>query len=361
MTMEPNINKNASTDLQNEEDKKGGWQLVMQLIKSKKIKPYLLLLATIIWGGYFCVQKIATNIISDKNNTTEIVWLFIFAFNGLRALLGCLLVILMTPLFNLLKNQEDKNKEKNYRYKDLIHGGFWCGIVFGFASVFQQLGIKDTDSGIAGFITGFYIIFVAIYGHFFQNKRCSTFIVFSVVLAIFGLFLFWLSEGLKIDNIVKGGVIWLLLCAICFAIHIIFIDEYTSKCDYVRLSYYQFFVGAIVCFCVMFLIICIIFFIKGMTPMSQIIVLFPLIKEAKLPIAYAGIGAAGFGTTFQICGQKDYDETRAAVIMSLESTFAAIGGWMFLKEKPTAWKLLGFIVMFSAIMLAQRPMKMKEM
>ena len=284
----------------------------------------MLLMTAIIWGFAFCAQSSAMESIGP------------LAFNMLRSILGGLVLIPVILFLDHIKSQQEKEIEKSYRFRDLLIGGLCCGIALGTASAMQQIGIKYTTVGKAGFITACYIILVPIFG-IFLKKRCSIFVWISIVVAVAGLYLLCMNESFSIGK----GDLYVIACAFLFTFQILFVDHFAPKCDCVRLACIQFFVAGIGSLVAMF-------FMEGMPQLSQI-------KAALLPILYAGIMSSGVAYTLQMVGQKNFNPTIASLIMSLESTFAAIGGWMLLGQKLTARELGGCALMFIAIMLSQVP------
>lgn len=220
-------------------------------------------------------------------------------------------------------------------------GGIYCGLVMAVASSLQQIGITMTTAGKAGFITALYIILVPLMGVFI-GKKIPRIIWFCVVLAMAGFYLLCVKEGFSIS---KGDIL-VLLCSVGFSVHIMTIDHFTSKgVDGVKMACIQFAVAAIV-----------------MTPL-----MFALenpsvsgLLSAWMTIAYAGILSSGVGFTLQIVAQKDTDPTTATLIMSLESVFAAVSGCLFLNEVLLPKEILGCILVFVAVILAQVPLPVKS-
>lgn len=220
-------------------------------------------------------------------------------------------------------------------------GGIYCGLVMAVASSLQQIGITMTTAGKAGFITALYIILVPLMGVFI-GKKIPRIIWFCVVLAMAGFYLLCVKEGFSIS---KGDIL-VLFCSVGFSVHIMTIDHFTSKgVDGVKMACIQFAVAAIV-----------------MTPL-----MFALenpsvsgLLSAWMTIAYAGILSSGVGFTLQIVAQKDTDPTTATLIMSLESVFAAVSGCLFLNEVLLPKEILGCILVFVAVILAQVPLPVKS-
>ena len=217
-------------------------------------------------------------------------------------------------------------------------GGICCGLALCAASNFQQIGIAYTTVGKAGFITALYVVIVPIMGLFFK-KRVSFVVWICVVLSVIGLYLLCMTEG---SLTLAYGDLLVLICAILFSVHIMVIDHFSPQGDGVVMSCIQFFVCGIV---------------------SGIIMLFvetPTIENimaAAMPILYAGVLSSGVAYTLQIVGQKDMNPTVASLILCLESVVSALAGWLILNEALTARELLGCVLMFVAIVLAQVPRK----
>lgn len=220
-------------------------------------------------------------------------------------------------------------------------GGIYCGLVMAVASSLQQIGITMTTAGKAGFITALYIILVPLMGVFI-GKKIPRIIWFCVVLAMAGFYLLCVKEGFSIS---KGDIL-VLFCSVGFSVHIMTIDHFTSKgVDGVKMACIQFAVAAIV-----------------MTPV-MVALENPSVSgllSAWMTIAYAGILSSGVGFTLQIVAQKDTDPTTATLIMSLESVFAAVSGCLFLNEVLLPKEILGCILVFVAVILAQIPLPVKS-
>ena len=216
-------------------------------------------------------------------------------------------------------------------------GGICCGLVLSVATTFQQVGITMTTAGKSGFITALYIIMVPIMS-VVLGKKIPKIIWFCASLAIVGFYLLCVTE----DFTISMGDVLTLVCAICFSVHIIVIDYFTSKnVDGVKMSCIQFGVASIVLTPLMFL----------MEDPSMHAIL-----SAWVTIGYAGILSSGVAYTLQIVAQKDTDPTTATLIMSLESVFAALSGWVILHEVLSAKELLGCAIVLVAVVLAQVPL-----
>lgn len=293
--------------------------------KSKQITSSLLLAVTaLIWGASFVAQSVGMDYVGP------------FTFNSVRLTLGGIVLIPLIILLEKNKKEEAIDKEDTKKHKKtLLLGGVSCGIALAVASSLQQIGISYTSVGKAGFITALYIVIVPILG-LFMKKKVKFMVWVSVFLATIGLYLISITEGFKIG---KGDLL-VFLCAIFFSLHILIIDYFSPKVDGVKLSCIQFFVSGILCSIPMFLF---------ESPKME------NIMNAATPILYAGIMSCGVAYTLQIVGQKHVKPVLASLILSMESVFAALSGWLILGETLTTREIIGCLFVFAAIILAQLP------
>lgn len=282
------------------------------------------ILAAFIWGTSFVAQDLCADSIGA------------FAFNATRyfiAVLALLVVILISD--KLKKNKPTLTaQEKKAANKQLWLGGLCCGAALAIASNFQQAGlVAGTDAGKAGFITALYVVLVPVFGLFFKRKvSLPTWI--AVVLSVVALYLLCI----KGDFSLAPGDLLVLVCAVCFAIHILVIDHFTAYCDGVKLSCLQFlFAGIISTICM--------FIFEDVD--------FAAILSCALPLLYVGIFSCGVGYTLQILAQKDSNPTVVTILLSLESVFAVIAGAIILKQQMTVREYIGCAIMFAAVILAQ--------
>ena len=287
---------------------------------NKRIKGSLMLLLTaLIWGNGFVAQSVGMDYIGP------------YTFLCVRGIIGGLFLI--PCIFILKKFNYIKDESKNA--KTLIKGGVLCGIVVCIANIFQQFGIVYTTVGKAGFITALYIIIVPLIGIIFKKKVDKNTYV-SVLIAMAGLYLLCINESFTIN---KGDILS-LICAFFFSIQILLVDSYSSFVDCVKLSCIQFLVSGII------------------SPVPMFIFEHPEIKSilaAYIPLLYAGIMSFGIAYTLQIIGQKYLEASYASLLMSLESVFAVLGGWIILGQALSFKEVLGTILMFLSIILAQIP------
>lgn len=225
-------------------------------------------------------------------------------------------------------------------HRSTLIGGICCGIALGAASCLQQVGISMTTAGKAGFITALYIVIVPVLG-IFIGKKIPKITWLCVAIAVAGFYLLCVNEGFSISR----GDLTVLGCAVLFSIHILLIDHFVSLgVDGVLMSCIQFFVAG-----ALSLVLTLLFEEPSLTA----------ILSAKVSILYAGILSSGVGYTLQITAQKHTDPTIATLLMSLESVFAALSGWLILHETLFPKELLGCALVFAAVILAQIPLPQK--
>lgn len=296
-------------------------------MQAKKIRANLLLLLTaMIWGAAFVAQSVSMDYIGP------------FTFLCTRSLLGG---VVLLPLIAVFSRKIPGEPPVPGERKNLLLGGLLCGTALFVASAFQQIGIQETTAGKAGFITALYMVLIPICGLFFGRKVRGK-VWGAVVVALVGMY-FLCLHGAGLGGINRGDVME-MICAVGFTVHILVIDRFTGRVDGVKMSCIQFFVCGILGF------LCMMLFEQ---PSWQSIL------AAWMPIAYAGVLSSGVGYTLQIVAQKDTDPTVASLLMSLESVFSLIAGWIILGQGMSGWELLGCVLMFAAIVWVQLPEKKK--
>ena len=294
-------------------------------MKKSEVKSSLLLLLTaFIWGVAFVAQSMGLDYVEAMT------------FNGCRFLLGgtVLLPVIYFRKKRQLKQAPDEGQKRKQRKITLV-GGICCGLALCTASCLQQYGIQYTTVGKTGFITALYIVIVPILG-IFLKKKISPLVWAGAVLAVSGFYFLCITENAGIN---KGDIL-VFFCAVCFSFHIMIIDYFAPKADGVQLSCVQFYVSGIICMMAAFLL---------ETPSMQ------EIMAGAIPILYAGIFSCGVAYTLQIVGQARVNPTVASMILSLESVISVLAGWVILQETLTGRQIVGCILVFGAVILAQLP------
>ena len=292
----------------------------------------MLLLTAMIWGVAFVAQDVAMDTMGP------------FFFNAVRLALGAVVLLPCIKLMDRIAIKRNPGKEvrtwltmtKDQR-RHLLTGGVVCGLALTGGIAFQQYGLIYTSPGKAGFITALYIVLVPLTGIFFKHK--VRFVVWgAVALCVAGLFLLCVTETFTIGT----GDLLVFFCALCFTVHILVIAHFSPHTDGVRLSCLQFMVSAVI-FAVLTLL-----FEKPH---------FSDILAGWLPIVYTGVLSSGVAYTLQIIAQRDAPPTLASLLMSLESVFAVLAQWVILGYFLTGRELIGCLLMFAGIVLAQLPQR----
>ncbi len=293
--------------------------------KSSLTHSLLLVLAAAIWGSAFVAQSVGMDYIDP------------FTFSAVRNTVG-FLVLIPVSIWSRKKFPETSAGHRFGISKETLIGGLVCGLVLCASSNFQQYGVAYTTVGKSGFITALYIVFVPVFGIFLKKKTTwRTWI--SVMLAVAGLYLLCM-KGTDFTLNIGDGL--MMVCAMLFACHILTVDHFTEGADGVTMSCIQFGVTAAISTVLMFV------FEK---PQVESITM------AWLPILYAGVLSSGVAFTLQIITQRHLSPVVAALIMSLESVFSVLSGWIVLGEWMTPREMAGCVLMFAAIILAQLPGK----
>ena len=280
----------------------------------------LLLLTAMIWGSAFVAQR------SGMDRVGPLTFL---------AARSVLTVAALSPL--ALPRLRKLDRQALLR---TLLGGLLCGTALFLGSGLQQWGLVTTTAGKAGFLTALYIVFVPLGKRLF-GQRIPLRVWVSVALAAGGLYCLCAAGE---TGGFRPGDLLLLSCAVMFSIHILSVDYLGPALDSILLSYFQFLTCAVLAWASAFLL---------ETPAWNDL------KSAWLPIAYAGLLSGAVGYTLQIVAQKHADPTVASLLMSLESVFSALAGWIILQEALSAWELLGCALVFAAVILSQLPQKPK--
>ena len=298
------------------------------MTKKNLFNVILLTIGALIWGSAFIFQDLGMNYIEP------------FTFNVFRCLSCTLFLVIVSLIIHLINKKKNNENKINYQNKDLVKGSIVAGIFTALAMGTQQIGILLEGAGRSGFITSLYIVFVPIIGLLF-GKKVSPFVLIAVVFSLTGLYLININGDEFKFSI---GSLFLLGCAIFYALQIIAIDRFTNKCDSIKLTAGQFLISGL-------LQIPFMFILESPT-ISNII-------SGLIPILYCGILSSGIGFTIQIYTQKHLDPTVASVIMSLESVFSIIFASIILKERYSIFEIFGCITIFISVILTQIPMKEK--
>lgn len=284
-----------------------------------------LLLATFIWGTTFIAQSVGMDLIGP------------FTFQAVRCALA---VVGLMAVIWCFDKKEKRSFRREWMDKRLWKAGLFCGVPLFLACNLQQVGIVYTTAGKAAFLTAMYIVLVPVLGLFLRRK-ISIMVPISVVIAVAGLYMLSFAGVSQINF----GDILLLGGAMMFAIQILAVDHFVADVDPLRLNCLQAGVCAL-----------------G----SAIVTLFvedvnvPNLLSCWFPLCYAGFLSMGAAYSLQILGQKHVEPAAASLIMSMESVFAVLAGWLLLNETMTQQEAFGCMLMFVAVILSQIPVTTKK-
>lgn len=272
----------------------------------------LLLLVALIWGSAFVAQRLGMNYMEP------------WTFNAIRFLIGGIALI---PFLLLQRRQGPVFTRSTWL------GGIALGLVMMFASGFQQIGLIYTTAGKAAFITCLYIVLVPILGLMIGNKTGRDTWA-GVAITLPGLGFLTLGDDLALNY----GDGLEMIGAVFWAVHMLLIARLAPRNNVIALAFVQFLA------CSMFS-----FGVAGATENME----WSQAKAALWPLLYVGIISTGVGYTLQIIGQKTAPVAHASIILSLETVFAVIVGYLFLDERLSGIALLGCVMMLAGMMVSQ--------
>lgn len=280
----------------------------------------LFLLSATIWGFAFVAQRMGMDHVGP------------FTFNGIRFLLGAMVLV---PLIyrNRNTNGHDGNRRSPMDTRRLILFGGLAGLAIYLAASLQQVGLVYTTAGKAGFITGLYVIIVPIMG-LLWGQRTNAGTWSGALMAAVGMYLLSVNEDFSISI----GDLLELIGAVFWAVHIHLIGWLSPKTDSLRLAFVQFMVCAVVSLLTAWLV-------ETATLAA--------IAAASLPIIYGGALSVGVAYTLQVVAQRNAHPAHAAILLSLEAVFAAVGGWLILGEVMPGRGLVGCLLMLSGMIVSQ--------
>lgn len=281
----------------------------------------LLLLTAIIWGFAFVAQRAGMEFTGP------------FTFNACRFLLGGIVLIPVAIM------QKPKRFTK-HQLEASVKGGVIAGILlFGGASL-QQIGIIYTTAGNAGFITGFYVVLVPVFGLLFKQKtRLNVWL--GAIVALVGMYFLSVTADFKISK----GDIYVLIGAFIWAFHVLIIGKYAPIANAIIIAVIQFMICGILSF----------IFALYAEPL-----IWDGILKAGIPILYGGLMSVALAFTLQVVAQKNAHPSLAAIILSTEALFAVVGGWLILNESMTFRGIIGCSLMLAGMILAQLNFNIKN-
>jgi drug/metabolite transporter (DMT)-like permease len=278
----------------------------------------LLLTTAMIWGFAFVAQRQGMEHVSP------------FTFNGMRFAIG---TISLLPVILFTRRRQAVRQQASLISGPMVAGALCLGIVLFLGSSLQQIGIVSTTAGKAGFITGLYVVIVPLLGLLWKQKTLASTWA-GALLAVIGMYFLSVTENFTISR----GDLLVLISALFWAIHVQLISWLSQKFNALHLSLYQFF------FCSLF---------SWLAAVQWETITIAGIQGAMLPILYTGIFSVGIAYTLQVVAQQKAHPAHAAIILSLESVFAVLGGYYFLGEIISLRGLFGCSLMLAGMVLSQ--------
>lgn len=295
-------------------------------MRGKHIGVVMLTCATLIWGTSLVAQSIGMQHMGP------------FTFNAIRFLIGGISVLLFILSLGPICNPSgfvSVSSSSKHQSRRLLQGGIVCGVTLFVTATFQQVGICYTTVGKAGFITTLYIVIVPIFG-IVLGKKISLTVLLCAAMAIAGMYLLCINDEFTLGK----GDMYVFLCAVTTAVHILLIGYFSPLTNGVKLSCLQFFVcGALSAVCAII--------VETID--------FKTIISGWAPIVYTGVLSCAVAYTFQTLGQRQISPVVTAIIFSLEAVFAAFSGWFVLGENLSPKEIFGCILIVVAIIMAQSP------
>jgi drug/metabolite transporter (DMT)-like permease len=275
----------------------------------------MLWITAAIWGFAFVAQRAGMEFIGP------------FTFNGIRFLLGS--VSLLPLIFWLkYKRKSDPTKQKNN-----LKGGLLAGLVLFIGASLQQAGMVYTTAGKAGFITGFYVILVPLIG-LFIGQRITRLLWMGAFIALAGLYFLTINGPF----VLQKGDLLILLSSFFWAIHVQLINKLVDTHAALPLSAFQFAICGL---------------LSLTTGLLFETITLTTLLQATWPLLYGGFMSVGIAYTMQVVAQQHVHPAYASIILSFETVFAVIGGWLLLNEIMSLRNVAGCVLMLSGIVVVQ--------
>ncbi|WP_297965019.1 DMT family transporter [uncultured Anaerovibrio sp.] len=276
-----------------------------------------LLLAAFIWGVTFVAQLVGMDNIGP------------FTYGFARYIVGVIAIFIIWYCFRGKRRDAKEHGEYYSGWK----AGLGAGLLMFIASAFQQCALQYTTAGKTAFITCLYIIFVPIIS-VIVGKLLKLENWIGALAAVIGLY----CLSIKGEFNLNYGDVLAFICSIFWSLHIMYIDRFADKKDNIDISASQ-------------LVVCTV--LNGMVAFAIENVVWQDIVDAWFPIVFAGVMSSGIAFTLQIVGQKYAEPSHAAIIMSLESVFGALGGWVVLNEQMAPIEVFGCMMMLLGMLITQ--------
>jgi drug/metabolite transporter (DMT)-like permease len=256
-----------------------------------------------------------------------------YTFNGIRFALGSMVLVPMVLINGRNLRPPVYARATSRRPVSVFTGGILAGVALFAGASLQQVGLVYTTAGNAGFITGLYVVIVPLLGLLWR-QRPGTGTWIGAVLAAAGLYLLSITEELTIAR----GDLLVLIGAFFWAGHVLILGWLSPRMDPVKLALAQFATCSL---------------LSLLTAGIVETITMTGIRGAAIAIVYGGVMSVGIAYTLQVVAQRRSHPAHAAIILSMEAVFAAVGGWLFLNEIMTPRGLIGCTLMLGGMILSQ--------
>ena len=293
----------------------------------------LLIVTTFIWGTAFLAQKFGADHLGPV------------AFTVLRNVLGGSFLLLVILFRNLKTRPQSKNRKIEKSINSSILAGACCGVPLFFAMTSQQVGVEYTTPGVCAFLTTNYVLFVPLIAAFVSRRLPRLYIISGAALALVGTYFICMTgEGEAAESFagIGKGEAWSLLCAFLFALQMLSVDHFARKVDLLVMSASQLFACALVGLPFMFAL-------SSETAKLS----FDAVTAAALPLVYCGVFSSGIAYTLQNVAQSRASASVAAIVLSMESVFGALSGWLVLGDTLSVGQFFGCSLVLFAVIATQ--------
>ena len=278
----------------------------------------LLVLTAIIWGTTFVVQQVGTG------------GLQAITFTGTRMLVGGFFIL------PLAIRQFSKVHAKDHRFLPVDWLGIAVtGVVLFTAAAMQQYGIFHTTVTNAGFLTALYVPLVPFLSFFVLRRKVHWSVWPASVCCVVGTYIMSGAQVLEL----RVGDLWVIGGSFFWAVHVILVGTMAVRTR-----------APLVVACGQFFVCGICGIVIGMLFEQPS---FADVRSAWFGILYAGLLSTGVGFTLQVVAQRFTHEADAAIILSAETVFAALAGFIFLAERLSILEVSGAALILSGIIAVQ--------
>lgn len=283
---------------------------------------FSLLLVAFVWGATFVIVQNAIDLLPP------------ITFNGVRFSMAALLLGGWLILFQ-------KKQLSFFNWKLFFSGviiGLWLFV--GYAT--QTVGLLYTSSSKAGFITGLSVVLVPLFSFFLLKLRPTRNAIAGVAVATIGLYLLTMTDIYALNQ----GDALVFVCAIAFAMQIVYTGKYSSKYPTLLLTVIQ--IGTVATLSILYS-----FFFEDWRLAFQSSIV--LNQSVLIALVITSVFATALAFFAQTNFQKFTTPTRVALIFAMEPVFAAITGFIWAGDRLSASAIMGCLLILAGMLFAELP------